>query len=68
MLWLWGETVPGLTTIYLLLFAILGVLSLGIGTLGEYIGRIYIETKRRPLWIVADSRNIAMPAEQFYGD
>lgn len=57
-MWLLGGAIPGLTTVYLLLLAILGILSLGIGTLGEYIGRIYIETKRRPLWVVADTANL----------
>jgi dolichol-phosphate mannosyltransferase len=54
-----GGTVPGLTTIYVLLLAILGVMLVGFGTLGEYIGRIYIETKHRPLFIV--ERTINMP-------
>lgn len=61
IMWLLGEAIPGLTTVYLLLLAILGILSLGIGTLGEYIGRIYIETKRRPLWVVADTSNLEHP-------
>jgi glycosyltransferase involved in cell wall biosynthesis len=54
-----GGTVPGLTTIYVLLLAILGVMLVGFGTLGEYIGRIYVETKQRPLFIV--ERTINMP-------
>jgi hypothetical protein len=35
-----------------LLLMNLGVLSLGIGVLGEYIGKIYAESKRRPLYLV----------------
>jgi hypothetical protein len=27
--------------------------------IGEYIGRIYNESKRRPAWIVTRSRNLA---------
>ena len=45
-------TMPGLTTVYLLLLANLAVLLLGFGTLGEYVGRTYVETKRRPLWLI----------------
>jgi dolichol-phosphate mannosyltransferase len=43
---------PGVTTVLLLLLMNLGVLSLGIGVLGEYIGKIYAESKRRPLYLV----------------
>ncbi len=60
-----GGTVPGLTTIYLLLLANLSVMLLGFGTLGEYIGRIYLEAKQRPLYIVERSINIAAEAGHF---
>ncbi len=43
---------PGVTTVLLLLLINLGVMSLGIGVLGEYIGKIYHESKRRPLFLV----------------
>src|SRR5262249_40402159 len=43
---------PGLTTVLMLLLMNLGVFSLGIGILGEYIAKIYAESKRRPLWLV----------------
>ncbi len=59
--WCFGATVPGLTTIYLLLLANLGAMLLGFGTVGEYVGRIYVEAKRRPLYLV--ERTINMPAD-----
>jgi dolichol-phosphate mannosyltransferase len=49
---------PGLTTVVLLLLMNLGVLSLGIGILGEYIAKIYAESKRRPLWLVDYTLNL----------
>ena len=49
---------PGITTILLLLLINLGVLSLGIGVLGEYIGKIYQESKRRPLFLVDYTLNL----------
>jgi ABC-type transport system involved in cytochrome c biogenesis permease subunit len=65
--WLAGGTVPGLTTVYLLLLALLGIVSLGIGTLGEYIGRIYVETKQRPLWVVAQTQNLELKEDEIFG-
>jgi len=51
-------TLPGLTTVYLLLLLNLGFISLGFGILGEYIGNIYKETKQRPLWIIKKTKNL----------
>jgi glycosyltransferase involved in cell wall biosynthesis len=63
---------PGITTVLLLLLINLGVLSLGIGILGEYIAKIYAESKRRPLWLVdytlnVGDRQIAQPADGYQG-
>jgi len=49
---------PGVTTMLFLLLTNLGVMSLGIGVLGEYIAKIYAECKRRPLWLVDYSLNL----------
>jgi hypothetical protein len=50
-----GIEVPGyFTTISAILF-LGGVQLLSLGVLGEYIGRIYYETKRRPHYLVQES-------------
>src|SRR5205807_9288531 len=56
--WLFSYTVPGLTTVYLLMLANLAVMLLGFGAIGEYVGRIYIETKRRPLFLIDRAVNL----------
>lgn len=53
----------GVTTVLMLLLINLGVMSLGIGVLGEYIAKIYAESKRRPLWLVDYALNFEPPGE-----
>jgi hypothetical protein len=52
----------GIPTILVLLLLNLGILSLGIGVLGEYIGHIYTEAKRRPLFVIQDAANLDQEA------
>ena len=59
VLYLFGQTISGLTTVYLLLLANLALTLLGVGVLGEYVGRIYVETKRRPVYLVDRTINLA---------
>ena len=53
-----GTAPQGIPTIILLLVAAIGLNSLGVGILGEYVGRTYAEVKRRPLFIVQEAVNI----------
>ena len=55
---------PGLTTVYLLMLANLAVMLLGFGAIGEYVGRIYIETKRRPLFLIDRAVNLDARPQQ----
>lgn len=48
----------GITTVLLLLLTNLGMQSLGIGILGEYIAKVYAESKRRPLFLVDYTLNL----------
>ena len=47
-----GKNVPGWASITLPIYFLGGIQLLAIGILGEYISKIYLETKRRPLYHV----------------
>ena len=50
---------PGTTTLILLALFLVGMNSLFLGIIGEYVGRIYRQGKNRPLYIVAETVNLA---------
>ncbi len=49
---LYGHDVSGWTTIVVSLMLFAGVQLVSLGVVGEYVGRIYEEVKRRPLYVV----------------
>lgn len=49
-----GETVTGWTSLTLSIWLLGGIQLLCLGVIGEYIGKIYNETKQRPRFIIAD--------------
>jgi dolichol-phosphate mannosyltransferase len=53
-----GEFVPGVTTVALAVLLLGGIQLIAIGLIGEYVGRIYDEVKRRPLYLVRERRNL----------
>ena len=53
-----GHTVPGWATIMIAVALAASAQLIMTGILGEYIGRIYEEVKRRPLYVVADTLNL----------
>lgn len=50
--YLLGNTVPGWTSLAVSVWAIGGLQLLAIGIIGEYLGKVYLETKQRPRYIV----------------
>lgn len=49
-----GSTVTGWTSLTLSIWMLGGIQLLSLGVIGEYVGKIYNETKRRPRFIISD--------------
>lgn len=55
---LYGVTqIPGITTTLLVLLGGFGMQSMFIGIVGEYIGKLFLESKGRPNWIINEVRD-----------
>ena len=52
--WMFGNVVAGWTSLACIMLVIGSVQLLVLGVLGEYIGRLYIESKRRPLFVIQE--------------
>jgi polyisoprenyl-phosphate glycosyltransferase len=52
--WLMGNTVEGWTSLIVVVLVIGSVQLFVLGVMGEYIGRLYNQSKQRPLYIVSD--------------
>jgi dolichol-phosphate mannosyltransferase len=52
-----GSYLPGFGSITIAILMLGGIQLIAIGLIGEYVGRIYDEVKRRPLYIVREQRN-----------
>lgn len=55
--WVMGATVAGWTSLMVIVLLIGGVQMVAIGILGEYVGRLYMQGKRRPLFVLDEVIN-----------
>lgn len=58
---IFGKDVPGYASIITLILFIGGIIILLLGILGEYIGKIYLEVKNRPIYIIDETNFEKMP-------
>lgn len=49
-----GNTVPGWASTVVIIFLTCGLQMLSLGVIGEYIGKIYMEAKHRPRYIISE--------------
>ena len=52
-----GNTVSGWTSILVSVWMLGGAIMMSLGLVGEYVGKIYLETKSRPKYIIQDYLN-----------
>jgi dolichol-phosphate mannosyltransferase len=59
-----GQFLPGITSTVVAVLLLGGIQLIAIGLIGEYVGRIYDEVKRRPLYIVRDRANVGTAEDE----
>lgn len=52
--WAMGATILGWASVMCSVWAIGGLILLSLGVIGEYVGKIYLETKGRPRFLIKD--------------
>lgn len=55
--YIYSKDVPGWASLFVSIYFLGGIQLLSIGIIGEYIGKIYKETKQRPKFIIEDETN-----------
>lgn len=50
-----GPEAEGLFTLFAILYFLVGIMLMGLGIVGEYIGRIYLEVRNRPRYVIRET-------------
>ncbi len=62
-----GESVRGFPTLILTILIIGGLQLMAMGIIGEYLGRLFMESKRRPLYLLDEQQNATLVAPTTHG-
>ena len=49
-----GPKIPGMFTLFAILFFLIGLQILALGLIGEYVGRIYQQVRRQPRYVISE--------------
>ncbi|HEY0420193.1 MAG TPA: hypothetical protein VGC80_11820, partial [Acetobacteraceae bacterium] len=61
------RTIPGWASTVIPIYLVCGAQLLCLGVIGEYVGKIYLETKRRPRFIIAEELQPARTVPRLAG-
>ena len=52
----WGIDVPGYASLLIIVLVLGGIQLIGLGIIGEYLGRVFVQTKNRPNYFVEEEK------------
>jgi glycosyltransferase involved in cell wall biosynthesis len=58
---IYGVALPGYASLMTALLFLNGLVMISLGVLGEYVGRIFVEVKQRPLYLISESMGFEKP-------